>query len=595
MTPNDAQRPSSVAPRRAWDETAKRDAQDPGSRRVTDLVARLLDESEAAEFSTAEHLLEALERQGRTIAGYPRVRPADCARFLDAMQVAFDAYRRAFITADSRIVRRFETIVAAFEKTDVRSYPRELMRARALQAEARLLLDDPAAARALIRPYADRIYKIEGDQTDILKILRLDCEAEAALGAVDDLGRMAVQRARAATRLWPRSAWRIASNFIDFIGFDRASGPGEGALRRLMVRSARAASRTRVPGGSPLRRLWRRGVASLAVATAGTCLYLLRWGDIRRTAPIGAGREAQNRDVVVTRAMGGIGDLLMMTAGLRALSKRRATPVKLVIERKFFDLFRNNPHVELIDIDGPPVDVVACKEWRNLTLCPAARYESSRRPFVRKGRVELFAAGMGVGRRQLHTQGWTIEYVLDEAQKEFRDRFLRDKGLGARPIVGVQPYARDSYKDHQQIDRFVAALAERYDLIVFHHIETNLASGPSITSTAGLTLAESMALASGLDAMVCVDSAFLHAAAAFDVPVVALFGPTDGGLFTRHHRRATVITANESFACAPCWRNEDLPCSLTGKFGPSPCLAAIKVEPVLAAVDQALRAAIGGA
>ena len=88
--------------------------------------------------------------------------------------------------------------------------------------------------------------------------------------------------------------------------------------------------------------------------------------------------------------------------------------------------------------------------------------------------------------------------------------------------------------------------------------------------------------------MVCVDSAFLHAAAAFDVPVIALFGPTDGELFTRHHRQATVINANESFACAPCWRNEDLPCSLTGKFGPSPCIAAIRVEPVLAAVEQAL-------
>ena len=119
-------------------------------------------------------------------------------------------------------------------------------------------------------------------------------------------------------------------------------------------------------------------------------------------------------------------------------------------------------------------------------------------------------------------------------------------------------------------------------------METRLA-GPGIASTAGLALAESIALVSSLDAMVCVDSGFLHAAAAFDVPVVALFGPTDGELFTRHHRRATVITANESFACAPCWRNEDLPCSLTGKFGPSPCVAAIKVDSVIAALEAALR------
>ena len=306
----------------------------------------------------------------------------------------------------------------------------------------------------------------------------------------------------------------------------------------------------------------------------------------RRADP---GRTPVKKDIVVTRAMGGTGDFLIMTAGLRALSKRSGTTVKLVIERKFFDLFRNNPYVELIDIDGPPVDVADCKDWRNLTLCPAAKYESKRRPFVRKGRAELFAAGMGVSRRLLDVHGWHVEYALDERQAQFARSFLLDRKLGARPIVGVQPYARDSYKDHQDIQRFVAALGERYDVIVFHHLETGLAIGPKMASTAGLSLAELIALVSALDAMVCVDSAFLHAAAAFDVPVVALFGPTDGALFTRQHRRATVIDAKDRFACAPCWRNEDLPCSLTGKFGPSPCVAAIKVEPVLAAVEAALR------
>ena len=49
-----------------------------------------------------------------------------------------------------------------------------------------------------------------------------------------------------------------------------------------------------------------------------------------------------------------------MTPGLRALSKRYSTKVKLVIDRKYFDIFRNNPHVEPVDIDGPPVDVDAC-------------------------------------------------------------------------------------------------------------------------------------------------------------------------------------------------------------------------------------------
>ncbi|MGO9418193.1 glycosyltransferase family 9 protein [Roseiarcus sp.] len=583
MNQRESQRISATPHFRMKDGVARPDAVELGPRGLSDLVAKLLDESDAGEFRSAERILDALERQGRTIAGYPRVRPIDCAHFVDAIKLVFDSYRRAFVTAEPRIVRRFEEILEAFEKTDVRSYPSELMRARMLHAEARLLLNDPGGARALIQPYADRIYKIEGGRDDILRIMRLDCEAQAALGAVDDIGRVAVARARTAARLWPPAVRAIASTFINFMGFDRSAQLGHGVFAWLLIRVSRVAARARVPGGSFLRRIWRSVVSSVAVSAAGLCLYLMRWGDLRWTES-----QTRNRDVVVTRAMGGIGDLLIMTAGLRALSKLRVTRVKLIVERKFFDLFRNNPYVELIDIDGPPVDVVDSKAWYNLTLCPAARYESRRRPFVRKGRAELFAASMGVGRRLLDAYGWHVEYVLDEGQNRFRDDFLRDNGLGSRPIVGVQPYARDSYKDHQEIERFVSALAERYDLIVFHHVETSLASSPGIASTAGLALAESIALVSALDAMVCVDSAFLHAAAAFDVPVIALFGPTDGELFTRHHRQATVINANESFACAPCWRNEDLPCSLTGKFGPSPCIAAIRVEPVLAAVEQAL-------
>ncbi len=149
------------------------------------------------------------------------------------------------------------------------------------------------------------------------------------------------------------------------------------------------------------------------------------------------------------------------------------------------------------------------------------------------------------------------------------------------------------YKDHPDIGHFIEALSLDYDIIIFHHIETGQPRGRGIASTAGLSLAQSTALVSALDAMVCVNSGFLHAAGAFDVPVVAMFGPTDGRLFTLHHKHATVITANDSFPCAPCWRNEDIPCQLTGQFGSSPCIAALKVEPVLAAVAAALGESAG--
>ncbi len=154
--------------------------------------------------------------------------------------------------------------------------------------------------------------------------------------------------------------------------------------------------------------------------------------------------------------------------------------------------------------------------------------------------------------------------------------------------MACSPIRANSYKDHPEIGRFIKALSADYDIIIFHHIETGLPAGRGIASTAGLPLAQSIALVSALDVMVSVDSGFLHAAGAFDVPVVAMFGPTDGNLFTRHHKYATVISANKSFACAPCWRNEDLPCQVTRQVGTSPCVAALKVETVQAAVAEAL-------
>jgi ADP-heptose:LPS heptosyltransferase len=565
-------------------------ALNPRPRDFAGVVSKLLDEFDAADFRSAERILEAIRRQGRTISGYPRVRPGDCDRVIRAIRTAFEANRPLFVTGDSAIIRRFDEILEAFAETDLRFYPRELMRARTLHAETKLLLNDPAGVRRLIGEYADRLYKIEGNRRDITLLMRLDCQGRVAVGEIDGLGRTAIARALSLSRLWPLSVASTGNALIEFVGLEHTARPRDGFLASLLCRSARMTARARIAGGSIPRRAARAPIAWFGLSVAAACLFFLRRGDVRlRRRQASDDHQIGNGDVVVSRAMGGIGDLFVMTPGLRALAKRHSTRVKLVIERKYFDIFRNNPHVEVIDIDGSPVDVSKCKAWYNLTLCPAARYESSRRPFVKRGRAELFARGMGVGKRLLDRHGWEVEYVLDDGQIAFRDEFVRDARLGGRPIVGVQPYSRDTYKDHPEIGRFVKALSADYDIIIFHHLETGFPAGPGIASTAGLALAESIALVSALDAMVCVDSGFLHAAGAFDVPVVAMFGPTDGKLFTRHLRHATVICANESFACAPCWRNEDLPCQVTRQVGTSPCVAALKVEAVQAAVAEALR------
>ena len=256
------------------------------------VVTRLLDEFDAADFRSAERILDAMRRQGRTVSGYPRVRPGDCDRVVRAIRSAFEANRAMFITGDGAIVERFEQILEAFAKTDVRFYPRELMQARTLQAEARLLLKDPAGARALIGQYADRIYKIEGDRGDIARLMRLDCQARAASGAVEDLGSLAIGRAKSIARFWPFAVRAIASEFIEFISFNSSARLIDGVLIWLLVQSARVTTRARIPGGSIARRAVRVAVANIGLFVAAACLFLLRWGDIRFT---GQKREDRRR------------------------------------------------------------------------------------------------------------------------------------------------------------------------------------------------------------------------------------------------------------------------------------------------------------
>ena len=159
------------------------------------VVTRLLDEFAAADFRSAERILDTMRRQGRTISGYPRVRPSDCDRVIRAIRAAFDANRpcsspatgdRPAIRPDPRCFRQ-----------DRRSFlPRELMQARILQAEALLLLKDPeGGARADRRIRGSNPYKVEGDREDISRLMRLDCQARAARGDVDGLGPTSIERA----------------------------------------------------------------------------------------------------------------------------------------------------------------------------------------------------------------------------------------------------------------------------------------------------------------------------------------------------------------------------------------------------------------
>lgn len=319
------------------------------------------------------------------------------------------------------------------------------------------------------------------------------------------------------------------------------------------------------------------------------CLYLYRY--LRPGAPREAGRtvgrdEATASRVLVTRAMGGAGDLLMMTPGLGALARRHPGQVDLAIPRSLFPVFENNPDVRLLDIHSH-VDPHSYGRWFNLTDCPAARIESLTAPRVRQGRIQSFARALGTRGGRLRRVERRPRYFPTIDELEEGERFFATHGLAGRVVIGVQYRSDESYRDYPHMPLLIEALARQYGVLVFDSQEVPKGGGDGVVHVVGRPLRQAFALASGCRAIVAPDSVFVHLAGALDLPCVALFGPTDGRVRTAEYPRCRFLDVRRELRCVPCWRNQRIPCALTGRHA-SACLADIAVADVIGALKELL-------
>src|SRR5215467_2591178 len=195
---------------------------------------------------------------------------------------------------------------------------------------------------------------------------------------------------------------------------------------------------------------------------------------------------------------------------------------------------------------------------------------------------------MGISKKEINAAGVQPRVDFSDVSKDAADAFFAEHGLdGQQPIIAVQPFTRDTYKDYPRMDALIAKLAARYKVVVFHHVAVPLPSHPNIVPAFGQPVGNAFATFAKCSLAVCADSSFFHVAAALDMPTVALFGPTDGAIRSKHHRKAHIVSLRYTFKCMPCWRNEDTPCQLTRTMQ-SACMMAIDENDVVALVDRLL-------
>lgn len=160
----------------------------------------------------------------------------------------------------------------------------------------------------------------------------------------------------------------------------------------------------------------------------------------------------------------------------------------------------------------------------------------------------------------------------------------------SRPTLGINPGATYGSAKRWYPEKFAEvarAYADRYDIILFggpneigmaKDIEARL-NGINITNLAGKTSVQELcSFIGGLDIFITNDSGPMHIAAAYQVPTIAIFGPTRHMETSQWMNEKSIIVRHD-MKCAPCMKRE---CPL----GHHECMKSITSDEVIKAVKK---------
>ena len=170
--------------------------------------------------------------------------------------------------------------------------------------------------------------------------------------------------------------------------------------------------------------------------------------------------------------------------------------------------------------------------------------ETAQQPNVTEHRTDIWcrAAGVSPSSRQ-------PILCLTKEEREEGQRWVEER-LGAGVRVGVVLSTVDPARDWPHATAFAwDLLARGYKVVT---IDKCRPLHPSVPAMLGMHIRQVAAAVEHLDIVVTPDTGILHVAGALGVPVLGIFGPTDGALRMREYA-GSWVNGRAVASCSPCW------------------------------------------
>lgn len=279
--------------------------------------------------------------------------------------------------------------------------------------------------------------------------------------------------------------------------------------------------------------------------------------------------------VTVFRALGGIGDILMLTPVFRGLKEKYGKDCHVTAATDNYYLagcipmlLHNNPFIdEIIRVNPkvfvtPPLrhgragdfhstpneDIPYCVKNTDLIIdlnVVCAMTETQQQPNVVDHRTDIWCRAAGV---EPSCKKPILQLTADE-RREGR-QWVEDR-LGSDGVrIGVVLTAVDPARDWPFSSQFAWELAQRGYKVVT--IDKQKYAHQNIPAMLGMHIRQVAAATEWLDAVVTPDTGILHVAGTLGVPVFGIFGPTPGALRMREYA-GDWIDGSLTSPCSPCW------------------------------------------